>query len=75
MKEASPLPQLLTPEQAAEQTGIPIYTVYALAREHKLPCVRVGRTVRFLGNAIEAWISAGGTTSRSDPTSPPALDR
>ena len=61
MKAVSSLPRLLTAEQVAEQTGIPIYTVYALARENKLPCVRVGRAVRFADHALEDWIRHGGT--------------
>lgn len=52
--------QLLTAEQVAERWQVPKAHVYRLARERRLPTVRVGRYYRFLVAAIEAWEQAGG---------------
>jgi excisionase family DNA binding protein len=65
MPQLSTLPRLLTAEQVAEQTGLPRYTVYALARESEIPCVRVRRTVRFPSDALENWIRSGGVPRRA----------
>ena len=34
--------------------------VYQLAREGVLPCVRLGRQIRFDERALRAWVEGGG---------------
>jgi excisionase family DNA binding protein len=47
-KNVSPFPdqQLLTLPQVAERLSIPESRAYELARQHKLPAVRIGKYVR-----------------------------
>lgn len=52
--------QLLTAEQVGERWQVPKAHVYRLARDGRLPCVRVGRYMRFTVAAIDAWEQAGG---------------
>jgi predicted DNA-binding transcriptional regulator AlpA len=53
--------QLLTAEQVGTKWQIPTSQVYRLARADVLPCVRLGRYVRFSLDAIEAF-ERGDTT-------------
>ena len=46
---------LLTPKQLAERWQVPTSHVYRLARDHKIPAVRLGRYVRFRADAVEAY--------------------
>lgn len=48
--------RLLTAEEVAEILGVSPEWVYDAARERRLPCIRIGRIVRFRREAIEAWI-------------------
>lgn len=48
--------ELLTPEEVAAMLRVPKTWVYAQAREGNLPCVRMGRYVRFRRADIEAWM-------------------
>lgn len=52
--------QLLTAEQLAERWQVPKAHVYRLAREGRLPAVRIGRYYRFRTQVIEEWEQAGG---------------
>jgi excisionase family DNA binding protein len=47
--------QLLTAEQVAERWQIPVSHCYRLAREGRIPSVRLGRYVRFRLDALEAF--------------------
>jgi excisionase family DNA binding protein len=47
--------KLLTPEDMVKRWGVPKSHVYRLAREGKVPCVRLGKYVRFRLDAIEAF--------------------
>jgi len=51
---------LLTVSQAAELLNVSEMRVYTLAREDLIPCVRLGRQVRFSPSALEAFIESGG---------------
>lgn len=51
---------LLTPEQIAERWSVPKSHVYRLAREGRIPSVRLGKYVRFRLAAIEAFECEGG---------------
>lgn len=52
----TPREALLTPEEVAAQLRVARKTVVVMAREGKLPSVRVGRFVRFERQQIEHWI-------------------
>lgn len=47
---------LLTPRDAAALLSVRISWIYAAAREHKLPCVRLGRHIRFQRSALERFL-------------------
>ena len=53
-----PGPKLLTPEQAAEWLHVPVRMVRRLRFEQKLPCVKVGRYVRFRPEDLQAYCDA-----------------
>ena len=44
---APPAPLLLTPRAAAEALAVCQKTLWSLTRDGKLPCVRIGRAVRY----------------------------
>lgn len=56
---------LITPEALAEAWGVPKSHVYRLAREGRLPCVRLGKYVRFHPKAVDDFIATGGTEGAS----------
>lgn len=45
-------------EQVAAHLGLSLPHIYLLARENRLPYVRIGRALRFRPAEIEAWIEA-----------------
>ncbi len=52
--------RLLTADELAERWQVKEAHVYRLAREGQVPCVKLGRYVRFRLEAIEAWERDGG---------------
>lgn len=52
------LDTLLSPPQLAEKLGVSERWIGQLVREHRVPFVRLGRTVRFRPSAIDAWLEA-----------------
>lgn len=48
----------MTAAEVAEVLALPKSTVYALARSGQLPCARLGRTIRFVRDDIEARLRA-----------------
>jgi excisionase family DNA binding protein len=54
------LENLTTAQWVSERMGIPIPSVYDYARRGILPCIRVGKLMRFRPSDIEAFISTGG---------------
>jgi excisionase family DNA binding protein len=52
---------LLTPADAAALLSVRRSWIYDAARNGHLPCVRVGRHVRFLRSDLERWVSAHRT--------------
>ncbi len=52
--------QLTTAGWVAEKMGIPTPSIYDYARRGVLPCVRVGKLVRFRPSDIEDFIDSGG---------------
>jgi excisionase family DNA binding protein len=53
--------QLLTADQLAERWQLERSQVYRLARDGRLPCVRLGRYRRFRLADIERFEADGGT--------------
>lgn len=51
--------EVMTPGEVAELLGLPISTVYHLARQGQLPHSRLGRTYRFLRPRLEALLEEG----------------
>ena len=49
---------LLTPAEAAALLAVRRSWVYDATRHGELPCVRVGRHLRFLRSDLERWVSA-----------------
>lgn len=43
-------------EEAARVLGVHPYTLYRWAREGRVPCVRLGRSVRFRVAALQEWM-------------------
>ena len=52
--------KLLTAAEVAKATGVPRTRLYDLARQGIVPCVRLGRQLRFSELALQRWIEAGG---------------
>lgn len=48
--------QLLTPDEVAEMILVARKTVVVMAREGRIPCIRIGRLVRFDAAEIDRWI-------------------
>lgn len=48
---------LLRPEQAAELLNVKTSWIYDAVRTNKLPCIRVGRHIRFTRTMLEAWLA------------------
>lgn len=55
--------QLLNAEQAAEILNVPASWVLAQARAQAIPCVRLGRYVRFDLADLERWITEQRTAA------------
>jgi excisionase family DNA binding protein len=48
---------LLRPEQAAELLAVKESWIYDAVRTGRLPCLRVGRHIRFTQAILEAWLA------------------
>ena len=48
---------LLRPEQAAALLAVKPSWVYEAVRTGRLPCLRVGRHIRFTQNMLESWLA------------------
>lgn len=51
---------LMRARDVADVLGLPVTTVYAHARDGRLPAIRIGRRVRFEPDAIRDFIESGG---------------
>lgn len=49
---------LLRPEQAADLLSVKTSWIYDAVRTGKLPCIRVGRHIRFTRQMIEEWLQS-----------------
>lgn len=54
--------QLLRAAKVAELLDVSERYVYQLASQGSIPCVKVGRSVRFRPTDIEAWLDARAKT-------------
>jgi excisionase family DNA binding protein len=61
MEPVRELNRLITATELSATTGIPKSRVFQLAREGQLPCIRLGRAMRFDPKAVKEWLAAGGT--------------
>jgi len=48
--------RLLTPDEVAEMLHIARKTMVIMARKQRIPCIRIGRLVRFDQKDIDRWI-------------------
>ena len=60
----APADRLLSPDDAAQLLGLSAYTVRQLARERRIPAIRLGRYWRFRRSSLEQWITQQERTSR-----------
>lgn len=51
---------------AATMLGVKIPTLYAWAAQGRIPCVRVGRCLRFSPAALKKWIAERTVEVRND---------
>jgi excisionase family DNA binding protein len=49
---------LLTPEEAAELLAVKTSWVYNATRTGRLPCLRIGRHIRFTRGMLEEWLES-----------------
>jgi excisionase family DNA binding protein len=49
---------LLTPQQAAQLLNVKTSWIYEATRTGKLPCLRIGRHIRFTRGLLEEWIQS-----------------
>jgi excisionase family DNA binding protein len=47
---------LLKPQQAAELLAVRTSWIYEAVRTNRLPCVRIGRHIRFTREMLEEWL-------------------
>lgn len=60
--EAAPTGKLLKVDEVSQRLDVPKSTIYEWGRTGRIPgVVRLGRTMRFRGDALEAWLQAGGS--------------
>lgn len=60
---------LLTSKELQSLLKVTRYTIFKWAREKKMPCIRLGKEVRFSPSAIEAWVkSQTSGTAETDAT-------
>jgi excisionase family DNA binding protein len=57
---------LLTADELAERWRVPVGHVYRLAREGRIPAVRLGRYVRFHPDAVERFELGSHSTTKED---------
>lgn len=51
--------KFLTPIEISEMFQVPIRTIHALARQGKIPGIKIGRLWRFRPEDIWRWIESG----------------
>lgn len=56
MKKDKQLDPLLKPEEVAKKLGFSKKTILVMAREDRIPCIRIGRFIRFDAAEIDRWL-------------------
>jgi excisionase family DNA binding protein len=51
---------LLKPDQAAELLAVRTSWIYEAVRTNRLPCLRIGRHIRFTREMLEEWLREQG---------------
>lgn len=57
MKKETQPRTLLTPDEVAEMLRVARKTVVVMARDGRIPSIRVGRFVRFDAAEVERWLN------------------
>ena len=60
--DRKPVPSLLTPKQVSKRFNLKIRQVTELARQGRIPAVKVGRLWWFPEDSLRAWIEKNQTT-------------
>jgi excisionase family DNA binding protein len=60
--------KMLTAPEVAQLLRVKPARVYELARLGMIPCLRIGRQVRFAEESLREWIACGGSTEKRQPT-------
>jgi excisionase family DNA binding protein len=60
------LPDLLTAEEVAAFTRIPLHTIYLLIRRKELPARKFGRQIRVSKTALRAYVELVRLTTRQN---------
>jgi excisionase family DNA binding protein len=63
--------RLLSVREAAEALGVCCDTIYRLVARQQLPCLRIGRSIKFQRAALDAWVEQQMTTPQ-EPLAPSA---
>jgi excisionase family DNA binding protein len=50
--------RLLTPTEAAQLLAVKTSWIYEAVRTHRLPCLRLGKHIRFTYHMLEAWLES-----------------
>ena len=50
--------KLIGVKEAAQYTGLSVYTVYTMVSQRRIPYVKVGRLVKFDVPMLDAWIKS-----------------
>jgi len=56
---------LLNVKQAAEYLGITVGTAYQWRSQHKIPYTKVGRSVKFKKEELDAWLAQNSFKPKS----------
>ena len=52
--------RLLTPAEAAGLLAVKTSWIYEAVRTHRLPCLRLGKHIRFTQDMLERWLEERG---------------
>ncbi len=67
-------PPILTIEEASQYLRIPFSSLYKLAQDRKIPCLKVGRHWRFRKETIDSWLDQNLGTLKNTKTDGAADD-
>jgi excisionase family DNA binding protein len=58
LNEQISMRKLIGVKEAAQYTGLSVYTVYTMVSQRRIPYVKVGRLVKFDVPMLDAWIKS-----------------